>query len=348
MIKIENLSKDWKEFKIKDISLEINDAEYFIFLGPSGSGKTMLLELIAGMWYPDSGKIFMNDKEVTQLPPEKRGVGFVYQNYMLFPHKTVFENIAFGLNIRKVDKEEIQTKVDEMMKLFGISHLANRLPRTLSGGEQQRTALARALIIHPQVLLMDEPLSALDRITREELIQEFKKIHKEFNITIIHVTHNFDEALQLADRIAIIKKGTVSQVGSTDEVFRHPKDEFVADFVGTENIIKGVATDGKDKLTIVDTGSIIIESTDSKDGNVHATIRPEDITVSTHKITTSARNEFKGNVTEIYDLGTIIKLTVDVGEIFVLVLTRQSFMDLDLNIGREVYITFKATAVSLF
>ena len=348
MIKIENLSKDWKEFKINDISLEINENDYFIFLGPSGSGKTMLLELIAGMWYPDSGKIFMGNREVTRLPPEKRGVGFVYQNYMLFPHKTVFENIAFGLNVRKVGKKEIQTKVDEIMNLFGISHLANRLPRTLSGGEQQRTALARALIIRPQVLLMDEPLSALDRITREDLIQEFKKIHKEFNITIIHVTHNFDEALQLADRIAIIKKGTVSQVGTTDEVFRHPKDEFVADFVGSENIIKGIATDGKDSLTKVDTGNIIIESTDSKVGKVHATIRPEDITLSTHVITTSARNEFKGHVTEIYDLGTIIKLTVDVGEILVLVLTRQSFMDLNLNIGKEVYITFKATAVSLF
>ncbi len=147
-----------------------------------------------------------------------------------------------------------------MMNLFGISTLSNRLPRTLSGGEQQRTALARALIIHPKVLLMDEPLSAIDRITREELIQEFKRIHKKFNITIIHVTHNFDEALQLADRVAIIKEGTVSQVGDTDEVFRHPKDEFVADFVGTENIIKGIASDGEDSLTFVDTGNIVIKS----------------------------------------------------------------------------------------
>ncbi len=137
------------------------DGEYFIFLGPSGSGKTMLLELIAGMWSPDSGKIIMNNKDVTMFPPENRGVGFVYQNYMLFPHKTVFDNIAFGLNLRKVEKNEIKSQVEEMMNLFGISTLSNRLPRTLSGGEQQRTALARALIIHPKVLLMDEPLSAL-------------------------------------------------------------------------------------------------------------------------------------------------------------------------------------------
>jgi len=348
MIKLENLSRDWKEFKINNVSLEINEREYFIFLGPSGSGKTMLLELIAGMWLPDSGKIFMDDIDITMFPPEKRGVGFVYQNYMLFPHKTVFENIAFGLNIRKVDKKEIQLQVEEMMKLFGITKLSNRLPRTLSGGEQQRTALARALIIHPKVLLMDEPLSALDRITREELIKEFKRIHKKFEVTIIHVTHNFDEALQLADRIAIIKEGKVSQVGNTDEVFRHPKDEFVADFVGTENIIKGIAREGEYNLTIVDTGNIEIKSTEVKTGRVHATIRPEDITLSNENVSTSARNVFKGYIKEIYDLGTIIKLTIDIGEPIVLVLTRQSFLDLELNVGKEIFVYFKATAVNLF
>jgi molybdate/tungstate transport system ATP-binding protein len=300
------------------------------------------------MWFPDSGKIYINKKDVTKLPPENRGVGFVYQNYMLFPHKTVYENIAFGLNIRKVPKKEIKSKVEEMMNLLGISNLSNRLPRTLSGGEQQRTALARALIIQPKVLLMDEPLSSLDRITRDELIQELKRIHKKFNITIMHVTHNFDEALQLADRVAIMKKGTISQMGDIDEIFRHPKDEFVADFVGTENILKGFARDGSDSLTFVDTGNITIESTDKKTGNVHATIRPEDITLSTDKVPTSARNVFEGHIKEIYDLGTIIKLTVDIGESLVLVLTRQSFLDLELNIGKKVYIYFKATAVNLF
>ncbi len=348
MIKLENLSNDWKEFKIDKINTDVNEGEYFIILGPSGSGKTMLLELIAGMWSPDSGKIYINNKDVTKLPPENRGVGFVYQNYMLFPHKTVYENISFGLNIRKVPKKEIKSKVEEMMNLLGISNLSNRLPRTLSGGEQQRTALARALIIQPQVLLMDEPLSSLDRNTRDDLVQELKRIHKKFNITIMHVTHNFDEALQLADRVAIMKKGTISQVGDIDEVFRHPKDEFVADFVGTENILKGFAKDGNDSLTFVDTGNITIESTDKKTGDVHATIRPEDITLSTDKVPTSARNVFKGHIKEIYDLGTIIKLTVDVGESVVLVLTRQSFIDLELNIGKKVYIYFKATAVNLF
>ena len=267
---------------------------------------------------------------------------------MLFPHKTVFENIAFGLTLRKKEKQQIKIEVEELMNLFGISELSDRLPRTLSGGEQQRTALARALIIHPKVLLMDEPLSALDRKTREELIQEFRRIHKKFDITIIQVTHNFDEALQLADRIAILKKGKISQVGTTDEIFRHPKDKFVADFVGSENIINGIAKEGIDGLTIVDTGNIKIESSQKKIGDVHLTIRPEDITLSNENIVTSARNVFKGYIKEIYDLGTIIKLTVDVGEQLILVLTRKSFSDLELNIGKEIYIYFKATAVNLF
>ena len=348
MIRIENISRDWKEFKLMNINLEVEDDEYFVILGPSGSGKTMLLELIAGIWYPDSGKIYMNDKEVTLLPPEQRGVGFVYQNYMLFPHKTVFENIAFGLSIRKRNKEEIKTEVEGIMDLFGISHLANRMPRTLSGGEQQRTALARALIIYPKLLLMDEPLSALDRITREELIIEMKGINKKFDTTIIHVTHNFDEALALADRIAILRHGEISQVGDTTEIFRHPKDKFVADFVGVENIIKGTAREIGEKLTLIDTGNIVIYSVEQKKGDVHITVRPEDITLSMEKVTTSARNVFKGQVKEIIDQGALIKLNIDVGEPLVVFLTRQSFLDMELNIGKMVWTYFKATAVHLF
>lgn len=236
MIKIENLTKHWKEFKIDQVNLEVKKNEYFVILGPSGSGKTMLLELIAGMWPLDSGKIYMDNEDITNAPLEKRGIGFVYQNYMLFPHKTVFENIAFGLKLRKIDKKEIESRVNEMMELLNISHLKDRLPRNLSGGEQQRTALARALIVYPKVLLMDEPLSALDRKTRDELMLVLKEIHQKFEVTLIHVTHNFDEALQLADRVAIMKHGTISQVGNVEEVFRRPANGFVASFVGVENI----------------------------------------------------------------------------------------------------------------
>jgi len=348
MIRIEDLSNDWKEFKINDINLQVEDNEYFVILGPSGSGKTMLLELIAGMWPPDSGKIYMDNQDITMFPPEKRGVGFVYQNYMLFPHKTVFENIAFGLKVRKVAKEEINARVDEMMNLLGISHLANRMPRTLSGGEQQRTSLARALIIYPKVLLMDEPLSALDRKTREELMQELKNIHQKFDVTIIHVTHNFDEAIMLADRMAIMRNGKISQVGTSTEIFRHPADKFVADFVGSENIIEGIAKKDGEKLTLIDTGNISIYSAEQKRGHVHITVRPEDIILSTKKVETSARNVFKGQIKKIVDTGALIKLTIDVGDPLVVFLTRQSFLDMELNIGKSVWTYFKATAVHVF
>ncbi|MDD1774020.1 MAG: ABC transporter ATP-binding protein [Methanobacterium sp.] len=348
MIRIDKLFKDWKEFKLDDICLEVEDGEYFVILGPSGSGKTMLLELLAGIWYPDGGEIYLNQKEVTTLPPEKRGVGFVYQNYMLFPHKTVYENIAFGLNVRKIDRKEIKNRVAEIMEIFGIAHLKERMPRTLSGGEQQRTALARALIIRPQILLMDEPLGSLDKKTRDDLIQELKEVHKRFKTTIIHVTHNFDEAIALADRIAIMKNGRISQVGNSTEIFRRPADMFVADFVGVENILAGTAKKDGKRLTNVYTGNITIFSTEPMEGPVHITIRPEDIILSCVKVETSARNVFNGKIVEILDTGAIIRLTVDVGEPIVVFLTRQSFLEMELNIGKSVWMYFKATAVHVF
>jgi molybdate/tungstate transport system ATP-binding protein len=347
MIRTENLTKDWKEFKIDQVNLEVKPNEYFVILGPSGSGKTMLLELIAGIWYPDSGKIYLGDKDITDEALEKRGIGFVYQNYMLFPHKTVFENIEFGLKLRKIPKKEIQIQVNEIMEVLNIAHLKDRLPRTLSGGEQQRTALARALIVQPKVLLMDEPLSALDRKTRDDLMRQLKDIHRNFDITIIHVTHNFDEPLQLAERVAIMKHGTISQVGTVEEVFRKPINGFVADFVGVENIIKGNATIDGD-VTEINTGNTVIVTTEQKTGSVHITIRPEDITLSSQEVITSARNNFKGNVKEIVDEGTLIRLVIDIGDPLVVFLTRQSFLDMDINIGKPVWVHFKATAVHVF
>jgi len=349
MIKIENLTKDWKEFKINQVNLQVEKNEYFVILGPSGSGKTMLLELIAGIWPPDSGKIYLENKDITYAPLEKRGVGFVYQNYMLFPHKTVFENIAFGLNLRKIPKKEIETKVTEMMGLLKISHLKDRLPRTLSGGEQQRTALARALIIHPEVLLMDEPLSALDKKTRDDLIHQLKEIHEKFDITLIHVTHNFDEALQLADRVAIMKHGTISQVGNVEEVFRHPANGFVADFVGVKNVIKGWATHQNEGLTTIKSKNISIYSSKPADGEVFISIRPEDITLSLKKVNTSALNKLEGIVQNIISKGPLIHLNIKVGqEIFIVYMTRKSFLDMNINIGKKLWLEFKASAVHIF
>ncbi|MDR1818644.1 MAG: ABC transporter ATP-binding protein [Methanobrevibacter sp.] len=348
MIRIESLKKDWGEFKINNINLEINDNEYFVILGPSGSGKTMLLELIAGVYHPDSGKIYLNEKDITYMELEKRGVGVVYQDYMLFPHKTVFENISFGLEMRKTPKKRVESMVEDIMGMLGISHLKNRYPRTLSGGEKQRTSIARAIIVKPKLLLLDEPLSALDQEIREDLIKNIKEIHVKFQITMIHVTHNFDEALILSDRIAIMKKGTIAQVGDSVEIFRHPSTKFVAEFVGVENIFKGTAKKVDDGLTVVDTGNISIYSTQEREGSVHLTLRPEDISVSLDKVQTSAKNVFKGGIKEIIDKGAIIKLMIDIKEPLIVFLTRQSFLEMGLNIGKEVWIYFKATAVNTF
>lgn len=347
MIKLKNISKDWKEFKIREINLQVADGEYFVILGPTGAGKTLLLELIAGIWTPDSGKIYIDDVDSTKLPPEKRGIGFVYQDYMLFPHKNVFENIAFGLILRKYDKNEIKSKVRAIMELFNISTLAGRYPGTLSGGEQQRVALARALVIYPKILLLDEPLSAVDERLHDELIKEIKRIHRDFDITIIHVTHNFNEALRLADKIAIMNKGEILQVGSPEEIFRKPKSKFVANFVGVENLIKGFAEES-DGLTKIRTKNLVIYSSTPKKGDVYLSIRPEDITISTEKVKTSARNVIKGRIKEVIDMGALLRLIIDSGEQFSVFMTRKSFFDLKINVGFDVWMYFKASAVHVF
>lgn len=347
MIKLENVSISLGDFHLKNISLEINSGEYFVILGPSGAGKTILLEAIAGIHNLDEGKIYFDDIDVSNILVENRGVGFVYQDYMLFPHKTVFQNISFGLEMAHKPKDEIESSVDEMAELLSIGHLLERYPKTLSGGEKQRVALARALIIYPKVLILDEPLSALDKKTREDLMIELKKIHNEFDITILHVTHNFDEALTLAERVTIMSKGEISQVGTSSEVFRKPRDKFVADFVGVENIIPGSSRLNED-VAIVDTGNIEVVSSENKEGDVHFTVRPEDIIIANEEISSSARNKFEGKIVEIIEQGALIKLNVDIGEIIAVYVTRQSFFDLELNIGSNIWVFFKASAVHLF
>lgn len=347
MIKLENVSKNWKDFKIQNINLEIWEKEYFVLLGPTGAGKTLLLELIAGFHIPKEGDILINGINVKFLPSEKRNIGFVYQNYMLFPHKNVFENISYGLKLRKFDKFEIEKKVKEIAEILKIEHLLGRDVRKLSGGEQQRVALARALIIKPRLLLLDEPLSSLDPITQKEIRKELKRIHREMEITTIHVTHNQQEALFLADRIGVINKGRILQVGTPEEIFRKPTSEFMANFVGVENLLKGNAKI-KNDLTIINVDGINLVSTNKIEGNVHLTIRPEDIIISREKIKSSARNSLKGNVIEIADMGGIIRVCVDVGFPLVVFVTRQSFIDLEINIGSAIWLSFKAQSVHVF
>lgn len=347
MIRIENVSKDLGDFKLDNVTLHINKGEYFVILGPTGAGKTILIETIAGIYRPDSGRIFINGNNVTDIPPKDRSISMVYQDYMLFPHLTVERNIEFGLHNKKITENEIKAKMNEIADLLGVSHLLNRYPGTLSGGEQQRIAIARAVVIEPKVLLLDEPLSALDTRTTERLREELEKIHKLKATTTIHVTHSFEEAFSLGDRIAVMGSGQIIQVGAPDDVFRKPNSKFIADFVGVENLFHGrsVVYDGISK---VHTDGICMVSSTLKSGNVTVSIRPEDILISKKELDSSARNVFPGMIVEVKDMGPLVRLVVDVGVPFAVALTKLSYEDMELAYGTHVYIAFKASSTHLF
>ncbi|WP_456328119.1 ATP-binding cassette domain-containing protein [Archaeoglobus sp.] len=274
MLRLENVSKDWKEFKLKDISFEVKRREYFVLLGHSGAGKTLLLELIAGIHKPDRGRIYLEGRDITESPPEKRSIAYVPQNYALFPHLSVYDNIAYGLKLRKFKKGEIKEIVKELSEVLGISHLLHRNPKTLSGGEQQRVALARALAIKPKLLLLDEPFSNLDMATRFRLIGEMKKWHKELGFTAIHVTHSFDEAMALGDRVGIMVKGRVEQVGKCEDVFSEPRSVEVAEFLGY-NVLRGFVKGGTLHLN-----GLRLKTDSNFEGEVNVVIKPEDVILS--------------------------------------------------------------------
>lgn len=345
MIGIKDLERSWKEFNIKDINLTIDRGEYFVILGPTGSGKTLLLELIAGFYLPDAGEIWIDGVNVTNVTPEERGVGFVYQDYALFPHITVRENIEFGLRIKKLPKDEIERESSRMMDLLGITHLRNRYPDTLSGGERQKTATARALVLKPDLLLLDEPMSALDARTKSGMQDELKKIHKESGVTIVHVTHDQTEAMIMADRIGVMMNGRIAQVGTVREIFNMPKNRIIADFVGTENILEGFITEKTDGLIKINIGSAEISTlSDLETGcEVNVFIRPEDVIISREPQRTSARNNIEGVITKIVNLGAIVRIEIN-GEL-VAFTTKQSAEELELETGKHVHASFKSTAV---
>jgi putative spermidine/putrescine transport system ATP-binding protein len=239
-VQLQHVSRHFGSMKaLDDVSLDIEDGEFFSMLGPSGSGKTTSLRLIAGFDQPTSGHILLHGRDVVGVPPYDRDVNTVFQDYALFPHMTVADNVAYGLMIRKIDKAERARRVDEMLALVRLTGLAGRKPGQLSGGQRQRVALARALILHPSVLLLDEPLGALDLKLRQEMQIELKQIQQQVGITFIYVTHDQEEALTMSDRIAVFNLGKIEQVGSPAEVYERPSTAFVAGFVGTSNLVQG-------------------------------------------------------------------------------------------------------------
>ncbi len=260
-VRLENVVKRFGKVVAMDhVTLTINHGEFFSFLGPSGCGKTTTLRVIAGLEWSDEGRVYFDDQDVTDLPPYKRNTGMVFQNYALWPHMTVYDNVAYGLKIRKLPKDEIRRRVKEVLELVRLTGLENRYPTQLSGGQQQRVALARALVIEPKVLLLDEPLSNLDAKLRIEMREEIKKIQRKLGITTIYVTHDQEEAMVISDRIAVLNQGKVMQVGTPQELYSRPKNLFVATFLGRYTIFKGVASEvGSDGVVIVKSGNLVIK-----------------------------------------------------------------------------------------
>jgi ABC-type Fe3+/spermidine/putrescine transport system ATPase subunit len=243
MLRLEGICLRLGEFRLHDIYLHVKAGTYLMLLGSTGTGKTVLLETIAGVHKPSSGAIHIKGRDATHLSPEKRHLGIVYQDYALFPHLTVFQNIAFGLRLRGITDRKIKGAVEEMASFLEISPLLKRPPGRLSGGERQRVALARALVMEPYVLLLDEPMSALDRVTRSRIQNELKRIHTQLGVTIVHITHDLAEAFFLADHLAVMKDGRILQEGTLQEVCRRPNDRSVAELVGIENLIPATVED---------------------------------------------------------------------------------------------------------
>jgi spermidine/putrescine ABC transporter ATP-binding subunit len=318
-ITLESLSKHFgKVVAVDDISLDIKSGEYMTFLGPSGSGKTTTLMMIAGFLIPSAGDIRVDDRSITTVPPFKRNIGMVFQNYALFPHMSIFENIAFPLQMRRTPKDEIKKRVRWALELVQLPGFENRRPNQLSGGQQQRVAVARALVFEPPVLLLDEPLGALDAKLREGMQIELKQLHNRIGATILYVTHDQEEALTLSDRIVVFNHGKIMQVGTPDDLYQMPQNRFVADFIGKTNFLTG-------KVASTDTENCTIQLEDgiAMHGplrNSFATpqkwatysLRPEKILVGDE--ITDTPNTYEATVEEFLYLGEFTKYHLRIGK----------------------------------
>ena len=276
---LKNISKDYSGVKVlEDINLYIQQNEFLTLLGPSGCGKTTTLRIIGGFTEPSSGQVLFEDKEITSIPPYKRRINTVFQKYALFPHMNVYDNIAFGLKIKKMSKDEIEKKVNEMLRLVNLKGYENRSIEALSGGQQQRIAIARALVNEPEVLLLDEPLGALDLKLRKEMQVELKNIQQRVGITFIYVTHDQEEALTMSDTIVVMNDGKIQQIGSPVDIYNEPKNAFVAEFIGESNINSGVMKEDF-RVNFANKVFICVDKGFSPNEDIDVVIRPEDIEI---------------------------------------------------------------------
>jgi len=340
MLELQAVSKRIGSFALESFDLKVSDGEYFVLLGPSGVGKTVLLEVIAGLLPPDSGRILWRGKDITDCQPEARRFAVVYQDYALFPHMTVAGNIAYGLQVRKTG--DVKTRVGALAEMFHIEPLLHRKTTTLSGGEQQRVALARALATEPELLLLDEPLAALDGRTRRHFRRELRALQRQSGTLFVHVTHDIDEALFLGDRVGVMLDTAIHQVSSPLELVQAPSDPEVADFLGLPNVLT---------VDNADVGACRIEGEEiqvaSADSSVtHVWIKPEEIKLSRQPPDSKSRNQFRCRVDGWEPSGVLVavRLSKDRLKLTALV-THDSFRDLGVTRGADIYCTFKDSVV---
>ena len=306
IIELRNITKEYDGVAVLDnLNLDIKKNEFLTLLGPSGCGKTTILRIIAGFRYADSGEVVFEGENINDMPPNERHVNTVFQKYALFPHMNVYENIAFGLKIKKMDKKTIDAKVKEMLKLVSLEGFEKKSVEMLSGGQQQRIAIARALVNEPKVLLLDEPLAALDLKLRQEMQRELKKIQQQLGITFVFVTHDQEEALTMSDTIVVMNKGKIQQMGTPEDIYNEPKNSFVAKFIGESNIIDGIMRDDY-RVEFCGREFECVDFGFEKNENIEVVIRPEDI-----KMVDPDKGMIKGLVTSVVFKGVHYEITVE-------------------------------------
>lgn len=321
IIELRHISKVYSDngFKaVDDFNLEVKRGEFVTFLGPSGCGKTTTLRMIAGFEMPTSGEILLNGEDISQLPANKRPINTVFQRYALFPHMNIYDNIAFGLKLKKLPKEEIRKKVKRVLDIVDLEGFENRKISTLSGGQQQRIAIARALVNEPEILMLDEPLGALDLKMRQEMQIELKHMHDELGITFIYVTHDQEEALTMSDKIVVLSEGRIQQIGTPEDIYNEPQNAFVADFIGESNIFKGIMT-GHMKVRFC--GGEFIGMDDVAEGTlVDVVVRPEDVI-----ITKPEDGVVEGEVVSVIFKGMHYEVTVESGKYEMVIRTTKCY-----------------------
>ncbi len=346
-IEVRGVSKTFGSFSaLTDVSLKVETGELVALLGPSGSGKTTLLRIIAGLESPTRGSILFGDEDIVRRDARSRGVGFVFQHYALFRHMTVFENIAFGLRVRpratRPSKAFIQDRVVELLKLVQLEGLALRYPSQLSGGQRQRVALARALAVEPKVLLLDEPFGALDARVRQELRAWLRRLHDELHITSVFVTHDQEEALEVSDRVVVMNKGQIEQIGTPDEVYEHPANPFVMNFLGSVNLFHGRVHDGEAQL-----GPLAAPAPGLGDAQAIGYVRPHELDIARHR---NGAPTVEAVIRHITAIGPTVRLELersDGGGQIDAEMTRERFGELALKTGEQVHVTPRKLQVFL-